>query len=265
MRALILAAGRGSRMGALCHERPKCFVELGGHRLIERQLAALRHAGISRIGIVRGYRAELFDLADVTYFDNARWAETNMVMSLATAAEWLRRAPVLVSYGDIFYRSEVPRALAGAADPLAISYDRDWQRLWARRFADPLSDAETFRVDAGAALLEIGGKTRRVEDIQGQYMGLLKFTPAAWSATEALLATLEAPVRERLDMTGLLRRLLAGGGLRIGTVATAGDWGEIDQPADVALYEAMIGAEQLRLEPIDTGDLRLPQRASSRV
>jgi L-glutamine-phosphate cytidylyltransferase len=263
MRAVILAAGRGSRMGALCHERPKCFVELDGHRLIERQLAALRHAGITQIAIVRGYRAELFDLADVVYFDNGRWAETNMVMSLATAADWLRCTPVLVSYGDIFYRSEVPRALAGATEPLAISYDRDWRGLWTRRFADPLSDAETFRVDASGALLEIGGKTQRLEDIQGQYMGLLKFTPTAWSAIEALLATLEAPVRDRLDMTGLLRRLLARGAPRIGTVATARDWGEIDQPADVALYEAMIGAGELHLEPIDTDDSRVLQRAGS--
>lgn len=263
MRALILAAGRGSRMGALCHERPKCFVELDGHRLIERQLAALRHAGITQIAIVRGYRAELFDLAEVVYFDNERWAETNMVMSLATAADWLRCAPVLVSYGDIFYRSEVPRALAGTTDPLTISYDRDWRRLWARRFADPLSDAETFRVDASGALLEIGGKTHRIEDIQGQYMGLLKFTPTAWSAVEALLATLEAPVRDRLDMTGLLRRLLAGGSLRIGTIATDGGWGEIDQPADVALYHAMIGGGELQLEPIDGGAISRSQRAGS--
>jgi len=46
------------------------------------------------------------------------------------------------------------------------------------RFADPLADAEIFRINAAGQLLEIGGKTTRIEDIEGQYVGLLKFTPS---------------------------------------------------------------------------------------
>jgi hypothetical protein len=46
-------------------------------------------------------------------------------------------------------------------------------------------------------LLEIGRKTQRIEDIQGQYTGLLKFTPPAWQTIEGLLAGLEKPVRAR--------------------------------------------------------------------
>lgn len=248
MRAIILAAGRGSRLGHLGDDRPKCFVELEGRPLIERQIAALRRGGVSEIGVVRGYRAEMIDFPGLTYFSNPRWAESNMVMSLAAAAPWLRVGPVIVSYADIFYRSELVRGLAGAPGRLVITYDRAWRRLWTRRFADPLADAETFRIDAGGQLLEIGGKTTRIEDIEGQYMGLLKFTPAAWCAVETLLSTLEAPVRDRLDMTGLLRRLLAESKLQIDTFATEGQWGEIDNPEDVALYEKMVSEGELLLE-----------------
>jgi hypothetical protein len=116
-----------------------------------------------------------------------------------------------------------------------ICYDRAWRRLWTRRFADPLADAETFHINAEGQLLGIGGRTTRIEDIQGQYMGLFKFTPPAWSIVEALLATLDGPVRDKLDVTGLLRRLLAGKELSIGTFATQGQWGEVDNPEDVAL------------------------------
>jgi len=59
MRALILAAGRGSRMGQLGDERPKCLVEFDGKPLIARQLAALRGGGAQAVGVVRGYRAEV--------------------------------------------------------------------------------------------------------------------------------------------------------------------------------------------------------------
>jgi choline kinase len=248
MRALILAAGRGSRMGTLGEDRPKCLVELDGRPLLERQIAALRRGGASEIGVVRGYRADMLNFPGLSYFDNERWSQTNMVMSLAAAAEWLRAGPVIVSYADIFYRGELVKGLAGTPGDLAISYDREWRRLWTRRFADPLSDAETFRIDEIGNLLEIGGKTQRIEDIEGQYMGLLRFTPTAWSAVEALLATLDPPARDRLDMTGLLRRLLADRAVSIRTFATNGQWGEIDNPEDVALYARMLSEGVLELE-----------------
>jgi L-glutamine-phosphate cytidylyltransferase len=248
MRAVILAAGRGSRMGHLGDDRPKCLVELEGKPLIERQLAALRHGGVDEIGVVRGYRAGMIDFPGVSWFANERWAETNMVMSLAAAAPWLRSGPVIVSYADIFYRSELVRGLAGAPGELVISYDRAWRNLWTLRFADPLADAETFRINAAGQLLEIGGKTTRIEDIEGQYMGLLKFAPPAWSKIEALLGTLDAAVRDRLDVTGLLRRLLAEKELAIGTFGTDGQWGEIDNSEDVALYRKMIRDGELVLE-----------------
>jgi L-glutamine-phosphate cytidylyltransferase len=248
MRAVILAAGRGSRMGPLGDERPKCLVELEGKSLLDRQLAALRRGGVEEIAIVRGYRAETLNVPGLSYFENERWAQTNMVMSLAAAAEWLRSGPVIVSYADIFYRGELVRALADTAGALVISYDRAWRQLWTRRFADPLSDAETFRIDSGGNLLEIGGKTTRIEDIEGQYMGLLKFTPAAWSAVEALLAPLDPPIRDRLDMTGLLRRLLAAKTIPITTLGTEGQWGEIDNPGDVVLYQSLIREGELALE-----------------
>jgi L-glutamine-phosphate cytidylyltransferase len=250
MRALILAAGRGSRMAHLGADRPKCLVELEGRSLIERQIAALRRGGADAVGIVRGYRAHMLEVRGTTRFDNPRWAETNMVMSLATAAEWLRAAPVIVSYGDIFYRGELVQALAAAQGSLVVAYDRSWRRLWAQRFADPLSDAETFRVDPEGRLLEIGGKTNRIDDIEGQYMGLLKFTPAAWRAVEELLAELDPAVRDRLDMTGLLSRLLARGTLPVHTQGTDGHWGEIDNPGDVGLYETLVRSGELLLEKL---------------
>ena len=256
MRAVILAAGRGSRMAQLGEERPKCLVELEGRPLIERQIAALRRGGVDEIGVVRGYRAEMIDFPGLSYFTNQRWAETSMVMSLAAAAAWLHSGPVIVTYADIFFRGELVRGLAGAAGQFIITYDRDWRRLWTRRFADPLADAETFRIDAAGQLLEIGGKTTRIEDIQGQYMGLLKFTPPAWSTVETLLSTLDAPVRDRLDMTGLLRRLLAEKKLPIGTFATDGQWGEIDNPEDVTLYHNMVSEGELLLEDALSGGER---------
>jgi choline kinase len=250
MRAVILAAGRGSRLGRLGEDRPKCLVELARQPLLMRQIAALRGGGVNAIGIVRGYRAEMIDLPGVTYFDNPRWAETNMVASLRAAAAWLHAEPVIVGYGDIFYHRDLVCRLMATAGDLVIAYDRAWRGLWSRRFEDPLSDAETFRVNSAGQLLEIGGKTADWTEIEGQYMGLLKFTPVAWQWVEQTLAAVDPTIGDRLDMTGLLRRLLAQH-LPIGTVSTEGQWGEIDNASDLALYERMVREGTLTLEGSD--------------
>jgi L-glutamine-phosphate cytidylyltransferase len=247
MRAVILAAGRGSRMGALAEERPKCLVELAHKPLIRRQIAALRSGGVSTIGIVRGYLANSINIEDVAYFENPRWAQTNMVMSLVAAAAWLRSDSVVISYADIFYASDVVRDLAASPGDLVVSYDCNWRNLWTRRFVDPLSDAETFRTDASGGLIDIGRRTTQIDDIEGQYMGLLKFTPQAWRAVEALLSTVDAKTRDAMDMTTLLRALLESG-FPIKTVGITGQWGEIDSSGDLELYEKMIREGELCLE-----------------
>jgi L-glutamine-phosphate cytidylyltransferase len=247
MRAVILAAGRGSRMGSFGDGRPKCLVELARKPLIARQIAALRGGGGTALAVVRGYRADMIRLPNITYFDNPRWAETNMVMSLATAAAWARSEPIIVSYADIFYRRELVRDLAVAEGDLVVAYDRAWRKLWSRRFADPLADAETFRADKSGKLVEIGGKTLKIEEISGQYMGLLKFTPKAWQTVEAVLVQLNPATRDRLDMTGLLR-ILVNRGFPIYTLGTEGHWGEVDSPGDLAVYECMAKHGELLLD-----------------
>ena len=234
-------------MGQVGDERPKCLLKLANKPLVERQVAALRGGGAQAVGIVRGYRADMIELADVIYFHNPRWFETNMVLSLAAAAEWLKLGPVIVSYADIFYRRELVRGLAATHGELVVAYDRDWLSLWSRRFADPLADAETFRADASGRLIEIGNRANKIDKIEGQYMGLLKFNPNAWRDVEALLATLDEPSRNRLDMTSLLQRLIRRD-VAVYTFATTGQWGEIDNPDDLALYECMVKDGELTLE-----------------
>jgi L-glutamine-phosphate cytidylyltransferase len=248
MRGLILAAGRTSHMGEIGDQQPKCMVPLAGATLIARQIAALRGGGATEIGVVRGFRAEMIDYPDITYFENERWADTNTVMSLAAANAWLRSGPVIVSDSDIFYRQELVHRLGSVRGSLVVAYDRRWRDLWTRRFADPLTGAETFRRGGAGNLLEIGGKTTTIDEIEGRYVGLLKFTPSAWQAVDTVLAELDAPTRDQLSMTGLLRRLLAMKLVAIGTVGTDGQWGKIDSPGDVELYERMLADGQLSLE-----------------
>ena len=223
-------------MGDLTEERPKCLVEFRGRSLLDGQIAAIRAAGVVEIGIVTGYRRELLDGRGLVEFHNPRWAETNMFASLACAGEWLQAGPCVVSYADLFYEPSAVELLASTAAPLAITYDPDWLELWSRRFADPLSDAETFRLDARAVLKEIGGRAEHVGDIQGQFMGLLRIEPQGWREMLRLARALPRRDRDGLHMTGLLQKVIVAGEVHVRALAYLDKWGEIDSPSDLFVY-----------------------------
>jgi choline kinase len=239
---IILAAGRGSRMGTLTDTQPKCLTELAGRSLLDWQLAALSAAGIEQIIVVRGYYREALSGPGYEVRDNDRWAESNMVVTLTAADDVLCREDCLVSYSDIVYHPDAVRALAASPDDIAIAYDRHWQELWQERFDDPLADAESFRHQNGR-LIEIGARSADAAEIQGQYMGLLKFTPTGWQGIRDLLAGLAGTERDRLDMTALLSRLLAAD-MTIGVVAVEGGWCEVDSEADLEQYRDRIAGGQ---------------------
>lgn len=236
MKAIILAAGRGSRMEALTDDRPKCLLELRGKSLLSRQLEALRAAGIQEIAIVTGYRSEMLEGRVERTFHNARWADTNMVSSLETASDWLESGPCIVSYSDIFFEASAVLALMKSEASLAVTFDPNWLRLWQDRFGDPLLDAETFRFSTSGQLTEIGQKPKTTAEVQGQYMGLLRFTPAGWAEMTAMRHSLPDETRDKMHMTGALQRLIERGRISIAAIAYEGDWGEVDHGADLSLY-----------------------------
>lgn len=235
MKAIILAAGRGSRMQALTDERPKCLVEFGGRTLLSRQIQSLGAGGIDDIGIVTGYQRAQLSKFELFEFHNPRWESTNMVASLACAEGWLKEGPCIVSYSDIFYGSEVVRRLAACSADIAVAYDPKWLALWQRRFGDALLDAETFALNPDSTLKEIGMKPHQVCDIEGQYMGLLKFTPDGWAELNKLRNQLPAARADQLHMTGMLQ-LMIEHRYSIAAIANEETWGEIDSESDLHAY-----------------------------
>lgn len=236
MRAIILAAGRGSRLKQLTNEMPKCMVELHGKPLICHQATALQQGGVSEIGIVTGYLHEkIISINETTRFHNDEWQSSNMVWSLTKADAWLSETPCIVSYSDIFYHADAITALQNAPGDIVITYDRNYLDNWSKRFENPLDDLETFKFENNQ-LSEIGKKPQTLADVQGQYMGLLKFTPRGWSSIKTLLASLPIEQAKKLDMTSLLNLALENQ-IIISTLPYHLPWGEIDHQSDLALYE----------------------------
>ena len=223
-------------MKGMTEAQPKCLVAVRGKSLLEWQLDAMRDAGVEEIAVVTGYKRELLCDYGLKEFHNPRWAETNMVSSLVCASEWLLEEACIVSYSDIFYSCQAIQSLQQTNAPAAITFDPNWLKLWEDRFGDPLLDAETFRLNPDNTLAEIGRKPKAVEEIQGQYMGLLLFTPQVWLEVEHFLEDLLPADRDTLQMTGMLDDLITRRNLSITAIPYNGLWGEVDSQEDLALY-----------------------------
>jgi L-glutamine-phosphate cytidylyltransferase len=233
MKGIILAAGRGSRMGSLTKNLPKCRTLFLGKELIHRQLDALENPEIDQIAIVRGYLADTFDM-DVKYFENYEWETTNMVSSLLVARSWLESNECVVSYSDIVYSANIVSKLVATKGDIVITYDPNWLNLWSLRFKDPLIDAETFRLD-GDRVIEIGNRANSISEIQGQFMGLLKFSAKGWGLISDYLEKYDDDSIARMDMTKLLQGLIKQGN----EIIAAGidePWYEVDTESDLEIY-----------------------------
>jgi L-glutamine-phosphate cytidylyltransferase len=244
MRAIILAAGRGSRMGSMTNEKPKCMTLLSGVSLLDWQLKALREAKIKTIGVVRGYRRSQINISDIFYFENQRWDKTNMLRSLMSADDWLSKDSCIVSYSDIVYPYDTVSRLADSSGDIVICYNTEWLTIWKARFVDPLMDAETFRISDSGKLLEIGNKPQKIEEIEGQYMGLIKFTPSGWEKSRHHLKSLSPSHCDRMDMTTFFQGLIQAN-IAIETIPIKGKWFEFDNQSDLKAYQKV--SEQISI------------------
>lgn len=248
MRAIILAAGEGTRLRPHTLDRPKCLVPLAGRPLLAWQADALRRAGVGDITVVTGYRADQVAALGFATVYNDRFRETNMVASAMCARTLLDGSDdVVLCYGDLVYESRHIDALASCSAPVAITIDRDWRRLWSLRMADPLEDAETLRLDDNGDVVEIGRKPSSYDEIEGQYMGLIGvragFARQFVEAHDALGS--DQRDRDNMYMTDFLQHLIDHVA-RVTAVAVQGGWLEVDTTSDLETYESL--HEQGRLD-----------------
>lgn len=251
MRAIILAAGEGKRLRPLTVDRPKCMVELVGKPLLAHQTDCLREVGIHDIIIVTGYRSEILEALGYETRRNPDFATTNMVATLMCAADVLDGGDdVLVCYSDIVYEPRVVRAIRNCSAPVCTTVDQSWLQLWQLRWSDPLHDAETLKLDSDGNIVALGQRPDSYEQIEGQYMGLIKvtagFAPELVDFYRGLDPDEDYDGRDfpNMYMTSFLQRLIDRG-RPVRAVVVRGGWLEVDSTSDLSLYERLAVTQRL--------------------
>jgi choline kinase/ubiquinone/menaquinone biosynthesis C-methylase UbiE len=251
-RGIVVGAGRGSRLTPDTDVLPKCLVNgLAGKTILDWTLEAFRHAGISDVAFVGGYRMDAVRAAhpELRYVVNDGWAENNVLESLMCAEDEMHDG-FLVCYSDTVFRSNVVQRLVGSADPLAIVVDRDWRRRYVGRTDHPESEAEKVVIRDGR-VVEIG-KHVDAADADGEFTGLARFSPHAAAALVTAYREVAARGREcpfhhapslrQAYLTDMLQELIARG-VPISVVDIWSDWIEIDTRQDLALAREILGTD----------------------
>lgn len=251
MRGIILAAGKGSRLNETAGESPKCLVKVGGATLIERQILALRRAGIDDIVIVAGCQADRVRRScgqEITYVENSKYAKTNSMYSLWLARPLLFEGFVVLNCDVLFHSVLLDDLLSARHDDALLLAYRDAN--------DPPFGDEEMKVKVRCGRVTSISKTMDPAEADGENVGIVKFGPEGAAA-----------------LVSIMDRLIAAGGLRdwaprafhefaqvhpLHAIGTRGfPWIEIDFPED---YQRAVSTILPQLED----DEPRASRASSR-
>ena len=150
------------------------MVKLFGMTLLERQINTFRNCGINDIVIIGGYKDEIINFPNIKKYKNLDYDSTNMIETLFCAKKELCET-VIISYGDIIFEKKVLIDLINSHEDFSVVIDKNWKKYWQIRFTDPLKDAESLKLDSMENIIEIGQSVNNINEIEGQYIGLMKF------------------------------------------------------------------------------------------
>lgn len=177
MKAIIIGAGRGRRLMPLTEDGPKCYALIGGRRILDWALDALRAAGLHEVVFIGGYRMERIqaDYPELRFCHNARWEQNNILASLFHA-EAAMSDGFVSSYADILYTPAAVERLVASPAHIALLVDTDWRARYRPRTEHPESDGEKVRL-RDRQVVEVS-RGIAPDEAPAEFTGVAKFSPA---------------------------------------------------------------------------------------
>ena len=229
MKAIILSAGQGSRLGHLVDVRPKCLIDFSGRTLLDRQLDTLEANGVHEAVVVTGFHDELVNQAiakrsggpNVRTVFNPFYKVADNTGSLFMAREELA-GDCLVWNGDTLVSRELMRrVVANGQDGICVTIDRK----------DSYDEDDMKVVEQGGRLKSIG--KRIAEGVNAESIGLLAFrSGGAEQFRDAIEQAMRTPEGTTIWYLRVINQIAQGADIWALDIAGE-EWGEVDFPADV--------------------------------
>jgi len=230
MKAVILAAGQGTRIRAVHGERPKCLIKVDDKTILDHQIEGLLGAGIDQIAIVVGYEKQQIirhvqkrfrrRAPNIEFIENAAFAITNNIYSLWMAREWVEGDAFACLNADVIFNPQILKSALHTDSPVSMIVDPEWRD-------------ETMKVIiSNGRVVRMSKKISR-QEFSGTYIGITVFDQAVNSQLFAKLGDLIGAGRVN-EFFNVAVQELVDEGLRVGFTTTAGaPWAEIDDPLDL--------------------------------
>lgn len=186
MKAVILAAGQGTRLKKYTENTPKGMLSFLGKTVIERQIEMYRKCEIDNIIVVTGFAADKIQYEGIRYYMNAAYANTNMVESFMAAKNEFND-DIILSYSDILFEEEMLRTMMASSADYAVAVDDNWKVYWQKRYGRVDFDTESLSIDKEDNICELGLENPKLEEIDARYIGLLKFSQAGLKHMEKIM------------------------------------------------------------------------------
>jgi choline kinase len=237
MKAVILAAGQGTRIRSVHGEHPKCLIEVDETTILDHQLGALSMAGINDVAIVVGYEKEqivghvrskeLRYNPRIHFIENPAFAITNNIYSLWLAIGWLRGDSFIVLNADVIFDAEILNSAVQPYAPISM-------------IVDPLWRDETMKVIIEGDRVTRMSKKISQEEFSGTYIGITVFSASIQNRFFHKLNDLTAEGRVN-EFFNVAVQKLADEGVPVGYTSTDGlVWAEIDDPLDLTFAQQSV-------------------------
>jgi len=230
MKAVILAAGQGTRIREVHGERPKCLIGTGSTTILDHQIETLVKAGIRKIAEVVGYQKhQILDHLRIrrralTYsiecIENPAFLQTNNIYSLWMARHWINGSSFVCLNADVIFHAGI---LGSALSPDAQ----------ASMIVDPEWRDETMKVVISCGRVVRMSKAIERSDFSGTYIGITVFTRSIVRKLFSRIDQLIKAGRSNEFFNSALQELVDQGA-HVGFSSTTGlPWAEIDDSKDL--------------------------------
>ena len=236
MKAVILAAGRSTRIRSVHGERPKCLIEVDNTTILDHQLEALSMVGIHDVAIVVGYEKEQIIVhvnarrlltQKILFIENSAFAITNNIYSLWLALDWLRGDSFIVLNADVIFDPEILDLAMCPQAPISM-------------IVDPLWRDETMKVTVVDDHVTKMSKEISREEFSGTYIGITVFSKSIRDRFFHKMKDVIAAGRVN-DFFNVAVQELANEGVPVGYTSTDGrPWAEIDDPVDLMFAQQSV-------------------------
>ena len=241
--AIIIAAGLGSRLGAVTTSQPKCLLKVGDKTMLEHQISAFRACGIDEIVVIVGFEAEKFPrLEGVRYVVNDRFRSNSVLNSLFFAQDFMTNG-FFATYSDLVFDPRLVEELMEAPGDIVLSLDDTWQARYKDLDFHPPEAVEKVISDPSGAIQQIG-KTIPNE-APAEFIGVFRCTAEGAATYRRVFDEVKAEhwggpfMRaanfETCDLTELFQYLIDHGTKVQGHVVRDLRWVEIDTEEDLRL------------------------------